>query len=164
MIENNTYVDTQKLKVLILSDRLLERAKELSDYLCLAGIHVVGLVENKEQALKMADVVIDFLIIAGYLKNLQSYEVIKELTKRQKAFKTVHWAMLDELIIYYCNQFKIPLMFERMQPMSDFVDYLQENRPSGMDIPDEVIPAIRDVSEPTKQTLIGRLKKYLWNW
>ena len=160
MIESNEYVHNQ-IRVLIISDRLIERANELSDYLCSAGLHVVGLVGNKEQALKMVDQTIDFLIIAGYLKNQQNYEVINEYRKQHKTFTAVHWAMLDSLISSYCNEYKIPLMFERTRPMSDFVVYLQGHSPSCINPRNEAIPTVQEGNEPINKhqyTFFERLK------
>ena len=160
MIESNEYVHNQ-ISVLIISDRLIERARELSSYLCSVGIHVVGLVENKEQALKVQDQPIDFLIIAGYLKNKQNYEVINEYRKRHKTFTAIHWAMLDSLISSYCNEYKIPLMFERTRPMSDFVVYLQEHSLSCSYSPDEEIPIVQEENKPINKhqyTFWERLK------
>lgn len=165
MDENNPYMQN-KIRVLIISDRLMDRAIELSNYLCSAGIHIVGLVKNKEQALEMIDQVIDFLIIAGYLENQQGYEVINEYRKRHKIFTAVHWAMLDSLISSYCFEYKIPLMFERTRPMSDFVVYLQEHKPSCIALTNEEIPATSDENEQSgkqQHTLFERLKKCLWS-
>jgi hypothetical protein len=152
-----------KIRVLILSDRLMDRAIELSNYLCSAGVLIVGLVKNKEQALEMVDQVIDFLIIAGYLENRQGYEVINEYRKRNKIFTVVHWAMLDSLISSYCNEYKIPLMFERTRPFSDFLVYLQEHRPSCITLSDEEFPAVAEGNEQSykhQYTLFERLKKH----
>ncbi|ADL03731.1 hypothetical protein [Lacrimispora saccharolytica] len=165
MSENNPYVQN-KIRVLIISDRLMDRAIELSNYLCSAGIHIVGLVKNKDQALEMVDQVIDFLIIAGYLENQQGYEIINEYRKRHKTFTAVHWAMLDSLISSYCNEYKIPLMFERTRPISDFVVYLQEHRPSCVALTDEELSAVSDENEQSckhQYTLLERLKKYFWS-
>lgn len=162
MSENNPYVQN-KIRVLIISDRLMDRAIELSNYLCSAGIHIVGLVKNKEQALEIVDQTIDFLIIAGYLENEQLYEIINEYRKRHMNFTAVHWAMLDSLISDYCNKYKIPLMFERTRPISDFVVYLQNHRSSCIALTDEELPAVSDKNEQSckyQYTLLERLKKH----
>ncbi|GEM_PF-2464020 len=113
------------IKVLILSDRLIDNAKELADFLDSAGIQVIALVSNKEQALKYCNQKIDFLIIAGYLKMQQGYQVIAEYKKRNISFIAVHWAILDSLITYYCKMYDIPLQFERTLPISEFVAFLK---------------------------------------
>ena len=87
MSEYNPYVQN-KIRVLIISDRLMDRAIELSNYLCSAGVHIVGLVKNKEQALEMVDQVIDFLIIALVVfiayKQLSRFKLVDEKTIAQK--------------------------------------------------------------------------------
>lgn len=117
----------KKIKVLILSDRLLDEAKVLAGYLrCMEGIDVVGIAENRQQALKIAQKhVFDYLIIAGYLKVEYNYSVIAELQKQQKKFMPVQWAILDELIFTLCRRYNISLKFERTLPMADFVRYLE---------------------------------------
>ncbi len=126
---HNTFIDDQ-IKVLILSDRLSDRAKELAEYLRLTKtIDVAGIAANRQQALNIAqDKSFDYLIIAGYLKDESSYEVISELQKQQKKFLTVQWAMLDSLITSFCRRYKIPLKFDRTLPMSELVDFLMANR------------------------------------
>ncbi len=140
MSENNPLIQPQ-IRVLIISDRLIDQAKKLSDYFCSVGIHVIGLVETEEQALKLADQAIDFLIIAGYLRNEESYDIIKEYRNRRKIFYTVHWAMLDSLISGLCSRYEIPLRFERTLPISEFTAFLQQHRPIQSDFHYEELEA-----------------------
>lgn len=118
----------KKIKVLIISDRLQRQAKTLAEYLSRAGdIVVIGLAENKQQALNIAqDCAFDYLIIAGYLKSEYNYRVIAELQEQRKQFLPVQWAILDELILTFCRRYEIPLKFERTLPMADFVSYLEQ--------------------------------------
>lgn len=124
-MEIEPYTNNQT-KVLILSDRLLDRANELAEYLRSVNIYVVALVENKQQALQaIQNQSIDYLIIAGFLKDESSYGVIEALRKQYLTFIPVHWAMLDSLINDFCIKYKIPLQFERTLPLKEFADYLQ---------------------------------------
>lgn len=115
------------INVLILSDRLMEDARKLSDYLAEAGIRVIALVSTKEQALEFCEVNIDFLIIVGYLEERQNYGIIEEFKTRKNYCIPVQWAILDGLIKMYCSQYRIPLQFERTLPMSDFVLFLEQH-------------------------------------
>lgn len=120
-----------EVNVIILSDRLVDRAKELSDYICSCtdNINVLGIAANSQEVMLIAkNQSVDFLIIAGYLKNVSSYSVIKELFKQQKNCVPVYWAILDSLILSLCNKYSIPLMFDRTLPKSDFIEYLKEHR------------------------------------
>ena len=119
-----------QIHVLIISDRLLNQANALAKYLSSTGsINVVGLAENKQQALNIAkDYSFDYLIIAGYLKAERTYEVIAELQEQRKEFLSVQWAMLDPLITCFCQRYKIPLKFERTLPMADFVSFLNAHK------------------------------------
>lgn len=114
------------IKVLILSDRLLDEARVLAKYLkCTGKFEAVGIAENRSQALVIARKhTFDYLIIVGYLKIEYNYSVIAELQGRQKEFLSVQWAMLDTLINTFCQRYRIPLKFERTLPMADFVDFL----------------------------------------
>jgi hypothetical protein len=118
----------KKIKVLIISDRLQNQAKTLAEYLSHAeGIDVVGLAENRQQALSIArNHAFDYLIIAGYLKSEHNYLVIKELQEQRKMFLPVQWAILDDLIFTFCRRYNISLKFERTLPMADFVSYLEQ--------------------------------------
>ncbi|ROR23958.1 hypothetical protein EDD66_11289 [Mobilisporobacter senegalensis] len=145
MISNDLHI--ARIRVLIISDRLIDQAKELSNYLNSVGIHVIGLVQTKEQALELADQAIDFLIVAGYLKNQQNYEIISEYRKRNKTFIALHWAMLDSLIYGYCAKYKIPLKFERTSPMSDFAAYLHKHCPVPTVTPDKINRKVPDKNE-----------------
>jgi hypothetical protein len=118
------------IHVLIISDRLLNQANALAKYLSSTGcIHVVGLAENKQQALSIAkDHSFDYLIIVGYLKMEYTYEVIAELQKQQKEFLPVQWAILDSLIFTFCQRYKIPLKFERTLPITEFVSFLAAHK------------------------------------
>lgn len=125
-------IDTESstpIKVLILSDRLIDYALKLADYLTSVGLHVIDLTTTKEEALRYCNEHIDFLIIAGYLKDTNNYGVIHELNNRKLPVVPVIWAILDALIISHCNLYRIPLRFERTLPMSDFVTFLKEQCP-----------------------------------
>jgi hypothetical protein len=114
--------------VIILSDRLMGQAKELSDYMrsCTSSINVLGIATNSQEVMLLAkNQSVDFLIIAGYLRNESSYGVIGDLFEQQKNYVPVHWAMLDSLIFALCQKYKIPLMFDRTLPKADFIDYLK---------------------------------------
>jgi len=128
MRDNNSKFSDKKIKVLIISDRLPKQAKELAEYLNRAeDINVIGLAENRQQALNLArDCSFDYLIIAGYLKSEYNYRVIAELQDQRKKFLPVQWAILDELIFTFCRRYNIPLKFERTLPMADFVSYLEQ--------------------------------------
>lgn len=130
MKNNNDPNKSGQVSVLILSDRLLDKAKVLADYFRRTGsIHVVGLAENRQQALGIAQAhSFDYLIIAGYLKTEYTYGVIAELQKQRKDFLAVHWAMLDPLIAGFCRRYRIPLKFDRTLPMSDFVGFLHAHK------------------------------------
>jgi len=119
-----------QIHVLIISDRLLDQANALANYLSSTGsIHVVGLAENKQQALSLAkDHAFNYLIIVGYLKMEYTYNVIEELQKQQKEFLPVQWAILDSLIATFCQRYKIPLKFERTLPITDFVSFLAAHK------------------------------------
>ena len=118
----------KKIKVLILSDRLLDEAKVLAGYLrCTGSFDVVGTASNRRQVLNIAQKhTFDYLIIAGYLKAEYNYSVISELQSRRREFLTVQWAILDELIFTFCQRYNIPLKFDRTLPMADFVSYLEQ--------------------------------------
>lgn len=129
MKEGNHSLKSNQIRVLILSDRLVNEAKVLAGYLrCTGSIDVVGLAENKQQALRIAqDQSFDYLIIAGYLKKEYNYSVIAELQQQQKEFIPVQWAILDSLINGFCQHYGILLKFERTRPMADFVRFLYTN-------------------------------------
>lgn len=130
-MEENIYQDNgMKIKVLILSDRLTDRAKVLAEGLRGTGrVHVAGIAGDRRQALSIAkDHSFDYLIIAGYLKTERTYEVIAELKEKQKKFIPVHWALLDSLIAGFCQRYQIPLRFERTRPLEEFVDFLEAHK------------------------------------
>jgi hypothetical protein len=129
MRKHNSSFSGSKIRVLIISDRLVDRAKILADYFRRTGrIEVVGIAENKGQALSIArDHTFDYLIIAGYLRVEYSYGVISELQKQEKKFLPVQWSMLDSLISLFCQRYKIPLKFERTRSMEEFVAFLEEH-------------------------------------
>lgn len=118
------------IRVIILSDRLIEHANKLSDYLLSTGIQVITMATSREQALMFLDERIDFIIIVGYLKDHKNYEIVSDCIIRRLPTIAIQWAMLDALIISYCSIYKIPLRFERTLPLYDFVLFLQWNRPT----------------------------------
>lgn len=126
MKDNKSPIDSKKIRILIITDRLLKQASELADYLQGTGkIEVVGLAENKQQVLDISkDYDFDYLIIAGYLKSEYNYSVIAELQKQKKEFLPVQWAILDPLTSTFCLNYEIPLKFDRTLPMADFVRFL----------------------------------------
>ncbi len=123
---NSCPSENRKIRVLIISDRLLDEAKVLAGYLqCTGAVDVVGIARNRQQTLSIAqENAFDYLIVAGYLKNENTYRVIAELRRQQKEFQTVHWAMLDPLISTFCLRYEIPLQFERTLPLEAFVRFL----------------------------------------
>lgn len=129
MKEKDDLFGSKKIRVLIISDRLFDRAKVLAEYLHRTeNIDVVGLAQNRQQALRIAqNHTFDYLIIAGYLKAEYTYSVISELQEQQKKFLPVQWSMLDSLISAFCQRYKIPLKFERTRSMEDFADFLKEH-------------------------------------
>ncbi len=130
MKDYNEPYKTEPIHVLIISDRLFDRAKSLAEYLRGTGnFKVIGLAENMQQAINLVqDCSFDYLIIAGYLKVERTYEVIAELQKQQKEFLTVQWAMIDSLITGFCQHYKIPLKFERTLPMPEFISFLNTHK------------------------------------
>lgn len=120
----------KKIKVVILSDRLLDEAKVLAGYLrCTGRVEIVGIARNRRQVLSLVlNHTFDYLIIAGYLKVESTYNVIAELQLRQIKFLPVQWAILDELIFTLCHRYNISLKFDRTLPMMDFVSYLEQAR------------------------------------
>ena len=124
------FEEDRPIQVLILSDRLIERAKTLADYLrSMERFHVVGLAENKQEALQLAEhKPLDCLIIAGYLQAEQNYRVIAELRRDHQELLPVQWATLDNLISIFCYEYEIPLKFERTLPMADFARFLSEHK------------------------------------
>jgi hypothetical protein len=119
-----------KIKILILSDRLHDEAKVLAGYLrCTGGFEVAGIAGDRQQALKIAQKqVFDYLIIAGYLKIEYNYGVIAELQRQKREFVTIQWAILDSLITTFCQRYDIPLKFERTRPLADFVEFLSTHK------------------------------------
>lgn len=117
------------IRVLIISDRLQNQAKCLSEQLSSLGVDVVGAVENRQEALlAVQNRPIDYLIIAGYLKNKSNYEVILDLQKQGKDFMSVQWAIIDSLIIRLGYLYRIQLRFERRRPITEFVAFLREHK------------------------------------
>jgi hypothetical protein len=156
--------NSSALCVLILSDRLIDNAQKLADYLTSTGIQVVALATSKEQALMFCDDRVDFLIIAGYLKNRQNYGIIEECRNRRLYAIPVIWAMQDSLISSHCSMYRIPLRFERTLPMCDFMLFLQLNRPSHIALPYEEKQAIQQNCKPTdkhKEVIISRIRTFL---
>lgn len=156
--------NTSPLCVLILSDRLLDYAKKLADYLVSSGIQVAALATSKEQALIFCDERIDFLIIAGYLKKQNNYSIVEEFRSRSLPAIAVHWAMLDDLISDYCKTYKIPLKFERTLPMDEFVLFLWQHRPSHLALPDVEEPEIQRDTKPNdkhQKIFVSRIMTFL---
>ena len=119
----------QNIRVLIISDRLMDRARALADYLSSESVDVVGLAQDRHQTMEIAQKSsFDYLIIAGYLKTQYTYGVIEELRKQRRCFLAVQWAMLDSLINGFCHSYKIPLKFERTLPLEEFVRFLKIHR------------------------------------
>jgi hypothetical protein len=142
----------------------LNYAQKLADYLTSAGIQVAALATSKEQALMFCDERIDFLIIAGYLKDRNNYGVIEECRSRRLPAIAVQWAMLDALISDYCRTYKIPLRFERTLPMDEFVLFLWRHRPSHLVLPDEEKPAIQRDTKPAakhQKIFVSRIMTFL---
>ncbi|QOX63800.1 hypothetical protein FRZ06_10800 [Anoxybacterium hadale] len=120
----------KEIKVLIISDRLMDKARALAEFLSsIESFKVAGIASDGKQVMEFAsNSDFDYLIIAGYLKNETNYRVIEDLRKRHKRFITVQWAMVDSLINIFCSRYKIPLKFERTLPMELFVDFLRAHR------------------------------------
>jgi DNA-binding NarL/FixJ family response regulator len=116
-----------KIKVLILSDRLLDEAKVLAGYLrCTGKFEITGIARSRREVLSIAQKqAFDYLIIAGYLKAESGYAIISELQNQQRKFLPVQWAILDELIYTLCRRYSISLKFDRTLPLADFVSYLE---------------------------------------
>jgi len=156
--------NSSPLYVLILSDRLMDNAQKLANYLTTTGIQVVALTTSKEQALTFCNERVDFLIIAGYLKDRQNYGVIEECRSLRLPAIAVQWAMLDDLISDYCRTYKIPLRFERTLPMCDFALFLQRNRPSHIALPYKEKQVTRQDFKPAhkhKEIFISRIGTFL---
>lgn len=116
-------------KVLIISDRLMEQARVLEQYINnIEEFEVIGLAENKQNALQiLKSQTLDYLIIAGYLKDWSNYSIIEHLQSLQYSFHIVHWAILDSLINTICMKYKIPLKFDRTLPLIEFIQFLKEH-------------------------------------
>jgi len=130
-MERRDYQTNDKgIKVLILSDRLIKRARALAEDLQRTErVQVVGIAEDRQQALNIAkEHSFDYLIIAGYLRTERTYGVIAELREQKMKFLPVQWAILDSLISGFCRRYQIPLKFERTQPLEEFVEFLESHK------------------------------------
>jgi len=114
--------------VLILTDRLQLIIDQLTEYLKeKTNIHVLDVVNDSEGVLRVSrENHIDFLIIAGFLRNEKTYEVLYELDKIQSNYLEVHWAMIDSLILDHGQTYHIRARFDRRLPMEEFVGFLEK--------------------------------------
>lgn len=123
--KNNTCYLTGN--ILLLSDRLSFLAAELRKYIeDSTNAKVIGLISTKQQLASIKDNEIDYLIIAGYLKEKESYDIVESLRARNNNLKTVQWSLLDEYIGIIGCQYNIKFQFDRFKPLSEFISYLYQ--------------------------------------
>lgn len=115
--------------ILLLSDRLSFLAIELRKYIeDSTNAKVIGLISTKKQFKSIKDDKIDYLIIAGYLEEKESYDIVETLRIKNSNLKTVQWSMLDDYIGIIGYQYNIKFQFDRFKPLSEFISYLYQIR------------------------------------
>ena len=115
--------------ILLLSDRLSFLAIELRKYIeDSTNAKVIGLISTKQQFESIKDNKIDYLIIAGYLEEKESYDIVETLRIKNSNLKTVQWSMLDDYIGIIGYQYNIKFQFDRFKPLSEFISYLYQIR------------------------------------
>ena len=114
--------------VLILTDRLQLPVKELVEYLRKnTAIRIRGVESESEGVLHVArENQIDFLIIAGFLRNEKTYEVLYELDEIQNNYLEVHWAAISPTIFDHKQTYHIRANFDRFRPCEEFVGFLEK--------------------------------------
>ena len=67
----------------------------------------------------------DVLIISGYLKNKDNYEILDRVKIKNRNVVIIMYALLDELIMDICVEHKITNMYERQEnSIYDFLSYI----------------------------------------
>jgi len=114
--------------VLILTDRLQFEVNDLTKYLRdNTAIRILDVVNDSESVLRVArENHIDFLIIAGFLRNEKTYEVLYELDEIQNNYMEVHWAAVSPTIFDHKQTYHIRANFDRFRPCEEFVGFLEK--------------------------------------
>lgn len=113
-----------RANILILSDRLYGPAigihyfmKKCTD----SNVMVTHSEQETHSAAKKME--FDYMIIAGYLSDESNYKIIPILREGKNPPAIVMWALPDQLIRGICMEHKIVHVFNRMEPISKFIEF-----------------------------------------
>lgn len=124
MMEKAEYSNL-KGKVLIASDRLSKLATELSLYMKYnTSADVLGVIQNINEIEMYSCGSVDYLILVGYMRREENYNIIDILRVKNPTIKVVQWALLDDYIKTINNRYNINFAFDRMLPPREFMQYL----------------------------------------
>jgi hypothetical protein len=87
-----------------------------------------------EAQMVINDTPIDFLIIVGYLKDKNNYEIIKAVRRGNLYASVIMYAVIDDCIEHECSNYNINNKFHRREPIAAFIKYMRlcynEGKPS----------------------------------
>lgn len=121
-----------KANVLILADRLNGIGIGLQYYLTrYTKLNVCGVASDIDMALKMSDgKTINILIIIGYQRKEDNYQIIEVLKSRNSLTQIIFWASIDTLTKSLYRQYHMDNFVGRNDPVQGLVSLintLQEN-------------------------------------
>ena len=117
----------QQLSVIVINDRISVRPEKMVEFIQNQDdIYLIGVAGNVSQIQELtSSKQVDIVIFAGYQKNEENYEIVKNLTSHNNKPIVVMWAIPDEHIAFTCKEHEIRFQFDRQCPNEEFIDYLR---------------------------------------
>ena len=114
------------IHVLVITDRLPGCAKGLVEYLEKGRDITVDLVDNFAAAQQIINQnPVDFLVIVGYLRSKTNYKIVDFVAENSPHANVIMYANIDDLIIKECSKYKIQHMYNRFDPIDEFVAFMR---------------------------------------
>ncbi len=109
----------RKIQVLLISDRLFGCTKGVEEYLRTYGDIEPATAYTKVDACKILKTMTpDIVVVVGYLKNPDFYEVIEQVQKKNRFVSSILHSRIDEMAVYEWMQYHFTQLTDRSEDAS----------------------------------------------
>lgn len=119
-MEKATYQPfVRKIRVLLISDRLLGCTQGVEEYLRAYGDIEPVTAYKKEDAYKLLETMTpDIIVVVGYLKNAEFYQVIEQARQKNRFISSILHSRIDEMAVYEWSRYHFTQLTDRSEDVS----------------------------------------------
>lgn len=118
--------DGNSVNILIITDRLMDAALPLCDFLDFYDDIKCSLINSADDFDPDTNGIPDILISAGYLEKRSNWDIIKKCRSFNPGVFCILWGIVDSCIKEFYDQYEFNEYFDRSLPFETFLKHLKE--------------------------------------